>query len=303
MSIDETSFDGELYTILSNKAAHGKKGTIVAIIKGTRANDLIEILERLPEDKRSLVAEVSMDFSDSMASAVRAVFPNAEIVIDCFHVIKRCTEGVEELRLKCKRDALKERRKEEAEHKKKLQARAAARKKYRKNHPKKYKGKKRGRKPLRLNTRYVPETLANGDTKVELFTRSRGLLMKSGDKWSKSQKERAAILFDKSPKIKEAHSILCSLRAIFRDHTLKKEDARIKLHAWYQKISDCSMRELKAVRDTIKGREDEVLNYFHKFTTNANAESLNSKIKAFLSQLHGVTDMPFFMYRLSCIFG
>ena len=37
-------------------------------------------------------------------------------------------------------------------------------------------------------------------------------------------------------------------------------------------------------------------------TDNA-AESLNSKIKAFRSQLHGVSDLPFFMYRLSIIFG
>ena len=42
MSIDETSLSlGELYTILTNKNAKGKKGSIVAIIAGTKANVVI----------------------------------------------------------------------------------------------------------------------------------------------------------------------------------------------------------------------------------------------------------------------
>lgn len=46
-----------------------------------------------------------------------------------------------------------------------------------------------------------------------------------------------------------------------------------------------------------------VLNYFIACSTNASAESLNSKMKAFRAQLRGVSDLPFFMYRLSTIFG
>lgn len=94
MGIDETSLNGELYTIIINKSRKGKKGTLVAMIKGTKTCDIIRVLSRLPEDIRDMVIEVSMDFSESMAAAVRTVFSNAEIVIDCFHVIKRCVEGV-----------------------------------------------------------------------------------------------------------------------------------------------------------------------------------------------------------------
>ncbi len=32
-------------------------------------------------------------------------------------------------------------------------------------------------------------------------------------------------------------------------------------------------------------------------------ESLNSKMKSFRAQLRGVSDLPFFMFRLSKIFG
>ena len=60
---------------------------------------------------------------------------------------------------------------------------------------------------------------------------------------------------------------------------------------------------MKSARDAIKSREDEVLNYFINRSTNAGAESLNSKMKAFRAQLRGVSDLPFFMFRLSKIFG
>jgi hypothetical protein len=42
LSIDETSLsNGELYTIVTNKAAKGKKGCLVAMIKGTESANTI----------------------------------------------------------------------------------------------------------------------------------------------------------------------------------------------------------------------------------------------------------------------
>ena len=68
------------------------------------------------------------------------------------------------------------------------------------------------------------------------------------------------------------------------------------------KVTESTLREIKSVRDTIKAYEDEILNYFISRSTNASAESLNSKLKAFRSQLRGVRDIPFFFYRVSLIF-
>ena len=53
----------------------------------------------------------------------------------------------------------------------------------------------------------------------------------------------------------------------------------------------------------LDSRESVVLNYFIARSTNASAESINSKMKAFRAQLRGVSDLPFFMYRLCTIFG
>lgn len=87
LSIDETSMsDGELYTIVSNKDAHGKKGALVAIVKGTRIEDVKNALERILWCLRAKVLEVTMDLSESMRAIVPGTFPYARITVDRFHV-------------------------------------------------------------------------------------------------------------------------------------------------------------------------------------------------------------------------
>lgn len=118
LSIDETLLHEDLRTFVSNKAGHGKHGTLVASVSGTKASDVIKVLMQLPEEKRLAVKEVTMDFSDSMYTIATKAFPNAEIVVDCFHIIKRCTDAVEEVRLREKREAIKEQNKQKTEHRK-----------------------------------------------------------------------------------------------------------------------------------------------------------------------------------------
>jgi Transposase and inactivated derivatives len=91
LSIDETMLQEDLVTILSNKDGHCKQGSVISIVRGTKAEDVIEVLMQIPEEARLAVKEVTMDLSSSMRAIVSAVFPNATIVLDCFHVLKRCT--------------------------------------------------------------------------------------------------------------------------------------------------------------------------------------------------------------------
>jgi transposase len=48
---------------------------------------------------------------------------------------------------------------------------------------------------------------------------------------------------------------------------------------------------------------DNILNFFDNRSTNANAESFNSKIKGFRANLRGVTDVKFFLFRLEKLFA
>jgi len=305
--IDETSLQGELYTIIHNKDAHGRKGAIVAVVKGTNTADVLKVLMQLPEDKREQVMSVTMDLSDCMRAITKEAFPKATVIRDCFHVVRRCSEACEEIRLKLKREAVTKLNKQKAEFHARLKRLAAQRKAYRarmkKKHGNKWKKSKRGKKPQRLNSRFSPPRLENKETLVEALTRCARQLTTSREKWSDSQEKRAKILFAMYTKLEEAYSIVNSLRAVFRNKKLTKETAKEKFKDWYKKVASCSIREVKSVRDTIKFYEDEILNYFIAGQTNASAESLNSKIKCFRAQVKGVRDIPFFMYRLATVLG
>lgn len=75
LSIDETSLsDDELYTIVTNKEAKGRKGSIVAIVRGTKAEDVIEVLLRIKKGLRHKVKEVTLDMAANMSVIVSCCF-------------------------------------------------------------------------------------------------------------------------------------------------------------------------------------------------------------------------------------
>ena len=89
LAIDETSLsNGELYTIVTNRDRHGGEGCLLAVVSGTKSDDVITALESIPEEEREKVLEVTLDLSDSMRRIVRRSFPKARRVIDRFHIQK-----------------------------------------------------------------------------------------------------------------------------------------------------------------------------------------------------------------------
>ncbi len=107
LSIDETALsNGELYTIITNKAAKGKKGALVAMIAGTKADTIIRIINKIPEKYRKIVKEVTLDMAGSVNKIVRKCFPKATLVIDRFNVQKLAYDAIQEIRIKYRRDAI-----------------------------------------------------------------------------------------------------------------------------------------------------------------------------------------------------
>lgn len=272
LSIDETSLSkGELYTIITNKDAHGGKGTLVAMVRGTKAETVIDAVKHIGEDSREKVLEVTMDLSESMRKIVEICFPKATRVIDRFHVQKLALEAVQEIRIKRRWEAI------DADNK----AKAVAK---------------------RNGEDYVPYTFDNGDTRKELLARSRYLLFKSQEKWTESQKERADVLFREYPDIEQAYQLSQHLRAVFNKKS-QKSAARLNLAKWYNEVDKADFASFQTLARTIYSRYDEVLNYFNDRSTNANAEAFNSKIKNFRAALRGVSDISFFLFRLQKIYA
>jgi transposase len=56
---------------------------------------------------------------------------------------------------------------------------------------------------------------------------------------------------------------------------LTKKQAGEKLREWYKKVSESRIKEIISAKDGIKSKEEEALNYFDNYSTNAAAESLN----------------------------
>src|SRR5215510_14075769 len=109
LSIDRTSLsNGELYTIVTDRAAKGKKGALVAIAEGTSPEKVMEVPEKIPEAQREQVKEVTPDMAGSMHKTVRSCFPNAIRVIDRFHVRKPAYGALQEMRIAHRPDAINE---------------------------------------------------------------------------------------------------------------------------------------------------------------------------------------------------
>ena len=150
--------------------------------------------------------------------------------------------------------------------------------------------------------KYRPEILPNGDTLKQLLARSRYLLFKSPEKWSESQKARAAILFERYPDIEKAYSLTHSLRMIYNKNTIK-DAAGLSPAKWYNKVADAGFKSFNTIAATIYEHYEEILNFFINRSTNASAESFNAKLKAFRASLRGVSDIKFFLFRVSNIYA
>jgi len=272
LSIDETALtNGELYTIVTNKAAKGKKGALVTMVKGTKATDVIKVLHRIPKEKRLEVKELTLDMAANMGLVVNGAFPKASKVIDRFHVQKLAFEAVQEIRIKHRWEAI------DLENRMIQQAR------------------KDGEK-------YEAKEYSNGDSPKQLLARSRYLLFKSESKWSESQKERALILFKEYPDIKQAYDLSQRLSWIY-EKTEDKILARTRLALWIEKVRQSGFKSFNTISNTINTHYTNILNYFDNRSTNASAESFNSKIKAFRAQFRGVRDIAFFLFRLESLFA
>ena len=165
LSMDETCLSqGELYTILTNKSAQGQKGSLVAMIKGTKSDVVLHYLYLLPRHLRLKVKEITIDLSPAMALIAKRAFPNADIVSDRFHVQKLINEAISDLRVDYRWQAIDQ---ENAE----IQL-----------------AREVGRK-------FIPHTFRNGDTRRQLLARSRHLVMKHHSKWTPTQRECAEIQY------------------------------------------------------------------------------------------------------------
>jgi transposase len=272
LSLDEVALsDGELYSVLTSKKAKGRKGSIVAVIKGTKGNIVAEYILKISRRSRMRVKEITLDMAGSMKLIAKRCFPKAIQVIDRFHVQKLAIEALQEIRVSHRWEAI------EQENNLLLEA-------------------KQKKENIQI------EIFLNGDTRKQLLARSRYLLYKTREKWTSSQKQRAKILFSEYPDLEKAYNLSDGLRKIY-NQDIQKPVAMLKLAHWFKEVEESGFKSFNTLTRTIILNYDNILNYFNARSTNAAAESFNAKIKNFRLQLRGVRDKSFFLFRLSKLFA
>jgi transposase len=265
MGIDETGLvDGELYTILYNKEKKGKKGSLAAIIKGTKASTIVDAIEEYAGVKHLFtIQEISLDLSLGMDWIARQIAPNAIKTYDRFHAESLITEAVQSVRIKYRWEAIEKENKQR---------------------------KQKGDKSV-----HRIKTYSNGDTERQLLARSRLLLFKKPVQWSEQQKQRAEILFEAFPQIKKAYNFYMEFK---KGYSMNRLQAEFHFKDWIKKVERSGLTELTTAAHSIKGRLGGILNYLINKSTNAPVENFNAKLKSFLSRVRGVNSKEIFFYRL-----
>ena len=272
IGIDEVALSrGELYTVLINKESKGKRGSIIAIIQGTDAKTVCNVLLQMPRRRRFQAREITLDMAPNMELIAKTCFPVAKRVIDRFHVQQLAFEAVQQMRIKVRWDALDRETLE--------------------IHLTKSKGEK-----------YIAPVFENGDSLKQLLARSRYLLFKKESLWTLSQKQRADILFREYPDIKKAYYLSMQLGLIY--HQCKHKDVALtRLAKWYDQVDKSGFLTFGTISRTIQSHYLNIINFFDKRATNAASESFNAKIKAFRRVFRGGADKAFFLFRLAKLYA
>ena len=267
MAIDETGlFGGKLYRILYNKDKKGKKGSLAAIIKGTKAEKVSEAIRaETPITTLMNIKEITLDLSNSMDWITRDIAPNARKTYDRFHVEKLLTDALQQVRIRYRWEAI--------DRENKL------------------------RKDSNVNR--IPR-YSNGDSEKQLLARSRYLLYKKQIDWNKQQRERARILFEEFPLLKKAYFYYMEFKKTYKMNLLTAEHY---LNQWVKRVKHCGIETMMIAARTIERNLCGILNYLANRATNASIENFNRKLKSLLERVRGVSDKNMFFFRLIKIYA
>jgi transposase len=243
---------------------------LVAVIKGTKSQNIIDVLNKIPLEKRKTVKEITLDMANNMQLASRICFPQSSLVTDRFHVVKLVMEALQHHRIKSRWGAI------EYEN----QAIKLA--------------KEQG-------VKYVPITFENDDTPKQLLARSRYIIAKKQSQWTENQKTRAKLLFENYPDLHRAYKHTLEFRNIYEQTS--REIAKEQIINWIEKTKLLKLNDFNTAANSLEYHLETILNFFIKSHTNANAESFNSKIKLFRANQRGVVDVKFFLFRMEKLFA
>lgn len=265
MSIDEKMLDEDFYTVMTNR----NTGKIALLAQTMRVDELTKLIGKIPH-VQDLPKNITCDLSPTYENFCEIVFPQATQIADKFHVIRHALETLQAVRIRLKQNYLASLPKDKKE-------RRLAEKKSR---------------------------LINNETPAEMFNRSRYLLFKFPEEWTSKQKNRADILFENYPELKQAYEHIILFRKLLDKknigylYTMEKQ-----WNEWFFEAEHSGINEIVSFAAFVERHEEKIKNYLLTGKTNASAENMNSKLQRFITTNYGTRDIDFFLFRIAKYFS
>jgi len=283
MAIDEKQIGRKFYTIMSNR----QTGKLAMVTQTMKYDELALIFDAHPT-LACKVKTLTRDFSNLYKKVGNKIFSQSIQIGDKFHAIKNLMDAHQSIRIRYRQKELEKKRisfntfKEKERERKRECEKADI----------KYKKKR---------FYYSEKREINGETRLELLARSRYLLYKFEEQWTRSQKKRAKILFKLYPEIDIAYKLSCEFRDFMSRKNIGKNYLLLnkRLYEWFEKVEESQISEMLNFQSMVEINEQYIMNYFIKGETNALAEGINSKIQKFISSNNGTRDRDFFFFRLA----
>ena len=273
LCIDDKNINWEVYTIFSNPDL---KDSLIWIIPWTKSKVVCDLVcNKSKLSDRLIVKEIALDMASNMEWVARDLFPQAVQVVDRFHVMKNVLDDIQAVRIRIKTKIIKE----------DLDLETQA----------KIDKIKYGSRKYFINSKLY-------ETKKELITRLRYQLFKRKKDWNETQNNRWEVIkkIDIFQEIIKSYEIISDLFDIFDNNN----DSLNSFQKWFSKISKLeNIIEMQNSWRMVQNHLARILNYFNNWFSNAFAESLNSRIQRFVSDIRGFKDTNYMLYRIITKFG
>ena len=291
--IDEKDVQWQVYTIISNSTDKKEIG----MYPWLKANEVTSFFtKKLPWFWRNSIEEVSADMSPTIESIVEKLFPNARIVTDRFHVMKKLLEDIRAVRSRAKTMIKKRIFDEEKIYLAKKNQEFKTSKEW---------CKKRSRwRPKK--ERYIAPKHINWETDIEVVERLWRQLRKRKKDRNDNQKFRWKIAkyVPELAEVVDAYEYLHKLRIVYDKKQTREEWKRLILQ-WiteWEKIRQ-NIVEVNNMIWTIERRIETISNYFISRHSNWFAEWLNSRIQRLISMSRWFKNKDYMIYRIIKLFA
>lgn len=123
------------------------------------------------------------------------------------------------------------------------------------------------------------------------------ILRKKHECFNEVERDKLALLYKHSPKLKAAHSLALKLTHIFNTHCSKKSGLA-KLNRWIKRAQKSDVTCFKSFMATLIKYKNYIANYFKKRRNSGFVEGLNNLIKVAKRRCYGILKTETFFQRL-----